>query len=96
MAAFNNTAILLLYVVVAMIADWHSRERIHPAFFWGAVHWLAWACPSKCWRFPAVCCIGWANSGVEKNKVGQPPSLALPRHFQNPKNWMSNVSPLIV
>jgi FtsH-binding integral membrane protein len=36
MTAFNNTGMLLLYVVVAMIADWHIRGRIHPAYFWGA------------------------------------------------------------
>lgn len=36
MTAFNNTSMLLLYVVVAMVADWQIRGRIHPAYFWGA------------------------------------------------------------
>jgi hypothetical protein len=33
---FNIVGMLLLYVVVAMIADWYIRGRVHPAYFWGA------------------------------------------------------------
>lgn len=35
MTSWNNVGGLLLYIVVAMIADWFIRGRIHPAYYWG-------------------------------------------------------------
>lgn len=31
----NNVGALLVYIAVAMIADWFIRGRVHPAYFWG-------------------------------------------------------------
>jgi hypothetical protein len=36
MTASVNVALLLVYVVVAMLFDWVNRGRIHAAYFWGA------------------------------------------------------------
>jgi hypothetical protein len=33
--AATNVSALLVYVVVAMIADWRIRGRVHPAYLWG-------------------------------------------------------------
>jgi len=35
MTAPVNVAMLLLYVIVAMLFDWSNRGRVHPAYFWG-------------------------------------------------------------
>jgi hypothetical protein len=35
MTAPVNVAMLLLYVVVAMLFDWGNRGRVHPAYGWG-------------------------------------------------------------
>jgi hypothetical protein len=32
----NNFGILLMFIVVAMLADWLIRGRVHAAWFWGA------------------------------------------------------------
>lgn len=36
MTAELNVAMLLLYVVAAMLFDWGNRGRVHPAYVWGA------------------------------------------------------------
>jgi hypothetical protein len=36
MGAAVTVALLLVYVVVAMLFDWANRGRIHAAYFWGA------------------------------------------------------------
>jgi hypothetical protein len=35
MTASNNIGILLVFIVVAMMADWLIRGRVHAAWFWG-------------------------------------------------------------
>ena len=35
MTAVNNVGILLIYIVVAMLADWRIRGKVHAAYFWG-------------------------------------------------------------
>lgn len=35
MTSANNIGILLIYIAVAMIADWRIRGKVHPAWFWG-------------------------------------------------------------
>jgi hypothetical protein len=34
-SVWNIVGMLLVYVVVAMAADWFIRGRVHPAYFWG-------------------------------------------------------------
>jgi len=41
MTATNNFGILLLYIVVAMLADWLIRGRVHAAWFWGVGAFVA-------------------------------------------------------
>jgi hypothetical protein len=36
MTAPLNVAVLLVYVIVAMLFDWGNRGRVHPAYVWGA------------------------------------------------------------
>jgi hypothetical protein len=36
MTAPVNVALLLVYVIVAMLFDWGNRGRVHPAYVWGA------------------------------------------------------------
>ncbi len=36
MTAPANAAMLLLYVIVAMLFDWGNRGRVHSAYVWGA------------------------------------------------------------
>jgi hypothetical protein len=36
MTATLNVALLLVYVVIAMLFDWVNRGRVHAAYFWGA------------------------------------------------------------
>ena len=35
MSGWSNVGDLLLYVAIAMVADWRIRGRVHPAYFWG-------------------------------------------------------------
>ncbi len=35
MTIWTNVGMLLVYVVLAMLADWFIRGRVHPAYLWG-------------------------------------------------------------
>jgi hypothetical protein len=35
LSTWSNIGMLLIYVVIAMGADWFIRGRVHPAYFWG-------------------------------------------------------------
>jgi len=53
MTAALNVGVLLLYVILAMLADWRIRGRVHPAYAWGFGALVAFAAGTELLaRFP--------------------------------------------
>jgi len=51
--AARNVGVLLLYVILAMLADWRIRGRVHPAYAWGFGALVAFAAGTELLaRFP--------------------------------------------
>jgi hypothetical protein len=64
MTAELNVAMLLLYVVVAILFDWGNRGRVHPAYAWGAGALVAFAAATELlamWPFFAASAAGIAS-----------------------------------